>query len=159
MSDLPPSTSFLTYNIGIPMSHVLFASHHCYLDQSNGASITARQILLELSARGWEVDAFCGAGFDYESGSAVDAALAQCDVVLRNRVDKHCNGLDCTLFPLSTVGSNQSSLTRARKVSRPQQVEGCFCVFSNRRYEVSIPRLSLPTADIGLEANSLKRRE
>ena len=56
------------------MKRMLFASHHCYLDQSNGASITTRQILLELSARGWEVDAFCGAGFDYESGSAVDAA-------------------------------------------------------------------------------------
>ena len=80
------------------MKRMLFASHHCYLDQSNGAPITTRQILLELSARGWEVDAFCGAGFDYESGSAVDAALAQCDVVLRNRVDKHCNGLDYTLF-------------------------------------------------------------
>ena len=68
------------------MKRMLFASHHCYLDQSNGASITTRQILLELSTRGWEVDAFCGAGFDYESSSAVDAALAQCDVVLRNRV-------------------------------------------------------------------------
>ena len=45
---------------------LLFACYHFYLDPSNGASITAREMLLALAKRGWEVSTFCGCGLDFQ---------------------------------------------------------------------------------------------
>jgi len=44
---------------------LLFACYHFYLDPSNGVSITAREMLLALAGRGWEVTTFCGCGLDF----------------------------------------------------------------------------------------------
>lgn len=44
---------------------LLFSSWHNYLDPSNGASITAREILLALARRGWKVVTFCGPTLDF----------------------------------------------------------------------------------------------
>lgn len=38
---------------------ILFASWHFYLDRTNGASISTRELLLELSRRGWQVRTLC----------------------------------------------------------------------------------------------------
>lgn len=40
-----------------------FSSQHNYLDPSNGASITTRDELLELTRRGGDVRTFCGSFF------------------------------------------------------------------------------------------------
>lgn len=49
---------------------VLFACYHFYLDPSNGASITAREILLALREQGWNVSTFCGCGLDFQQQTA-----------------------------------------------------------------------------------------
>lgn len=43
---------------------VWFVSWHNYLDQSNGASISTRSLLLALRKHGWNVETFCGSSFD-----------------------------------------------------------------------------------------------
>ena len=45
--------------------NILFTSWHFYLDPSNGASITARELLLALAKRGWDVSTFCGPALDF----------------------------------------------------------------------------------------------
>ena len=57
------------------MSRVLFVSWHFYLDQSNGASITAREILVELSRRRWHVETFCGSCVDFLNNKSVNSIL------------------------------------------------------------------------------------
>lgn len=56
---------------------LLFASWHFYLDQSNGASITAREILKAFSQRGWAVSTFCGSAVDDWNRSDAIGALAR----------------------------------------------------------------------------------
>ena len=46
------------------MPSVLFASIHCYLDFSSGASVSVRDLLLSLCERGWRCQTLCGSGFD-----------------------------------------------------------------------------------------------
>lgn len=43
---------------------IAFVSWHNYLDQTNGASISTRALLLALAMRGWRVMTFCGPTFD-----------------------------------------------------------------------------------------------
>lgn len=43
----------------IPKGKITFVSWHNYLDQSNGASISTRELLLELARRGWDVSTLC----------------------------------------------------------------------------------------------------
>lgn len=38
---------------------ILFASWHFYLDRTNGASISTRELLLEFVRRGWQVQSLC----------------------------------------------------------------------------------------------------
>lgn len=55
---------------------IFFASPHNYLDGSNGASITTREELLELSRRGWSVKTLCGDVFDAAPGGAEETLRA-----------------------------------------------------------------------------------
>ncbi|MBR4750270.1 MAG: glycosyltransferase [Thermoguttaceae bacterium] len=55
---------------------ILFASWHFYLDQSNGASISTRELLRALAARGWETSTFCGPIVDNPNVSSVEKVLA-----------------------------------------------------------------------------------
>lgn len=43
---------------------VWFVSWHNYLDQTNGASISTRSLLLAMRKYGWNVETFCGSSFD-----------------------------------------------------------------------------------------------
>ena len=43
---------------------IAFVSWHNYLDQTHGASISTRALLLALAMRGWRVMTFCGPTFD-----------------------------------------------------------------------------------------------
>ena len=43
---------------------IAFVSWHNYLDQTNGASISTRALLLALAMRGWRGMTFCGPTFD-----------------------------------------------------------------------------------------------
>ncbi len=43
---------------------VWFVSWHNYLDQTNGASISTRSLLLALKKHGWGVKTFCDPSFD-----------------------------------------------------------------------------------------------
>ena len=43
---------------------VWFVSWHNYLDQTNGASISTRSLLLDMRKYGWNVETFCGSSFD-----------------------------------------------------------------------------------------------
>ena len=80
------------------MTRLLFVSPHCYLDHSNGASITARQILLALAERNWQVDAFCGALLDYESRATVETTVAQHEIQIRKRVTERWQGAEYSIF-------------------------------------------------------------
>lgn len=53
---LPPETN--------PLNKLLFASYHCCLDWSNGAAITAREILSALPQWGWNVNVLSGTMLD-----------------------------------------------------------------------------------------------
>ncbi|MCL2349709.1 MAG: glycosyltransferase [Planctomycetaceae bacterium] len=55
---------------------LLFASYHFYLDPSNGASITTREILLALTKLGWDVHTFCGCGLDFQHSQSILQLLA-----------------------------------------------------------------------------------
>lgn len=54
---------------------VLFASWHFYLDSSNGASISARELLRALCRNGWDVKTFCGPAVDNSGVSNVAGVL------------------------------------------------------------------------------------
>jgi glycosyltransferase involved in cell wall biosynthesis len=58
------------------LKRLLFACYHFYLDPSNGAAITAREILQALVKRGWEVSTFCGCGLDFQKPEGVLQLLA-----------------------------------------------------------------------------------
>ncbi|MGN1200619.1 MAG: glycosyltransferase family 4 protein [Thermoguttaceae bacterium] len=45
---------------------LLVSTYHCYLDPSNGAAITTRELLHALALRGWNVHAFCGCALDFQ---------------------------------------------------------------------------------------------
>ena len=60
---------------------LLFASYHFYLDPSNGASITAREMLLALAKRGWDVTTFCGCGLDFHDEHNPMQLLADRNIV------------------------------------------------------------------------------
>ncbi len=55
---------------------ILFVSWHFYLDQSNGASISTRELLRALAARGWEASTFCGPTVDNPNVSSDEKVLA-----------------------------------------------------------------------------------
>jgi len=55
---------------------VFFASWHFYLDQSNGASISTRAVLLELARRGWQTSTLCGFAQDYQNPQTLDNILS-----------------------------------------------------------------------------------
>ncbi|MDO5308841.1 MAG: glycosyltransferase [Planctomycetia bacterium] len=57
------------------MTKILFASWHFYLDQSNGASITVRELLRALSRQGDDVSTFCADAMDYNRQASLDAIL------------------------------------------------------------------------------------
>ncbi len=54
---------------------VWFVSWHNYLDQTNGASISTRSLLLALKKHGWGVKTFCGSSFDNKT--ITDLSLSQ----------------------------------------------------------------------------------
>ena len=79
-----------------PLSHprhansnkrLLFACYHFYLDPSNGAAITAREMLLALAKRGWEVTTFCGCGLDFQKPEAVRQLLADRNIPVIRQVE------------------------------------------------------------------------
>ena len=53
---------------------LIFATRHCYLDWSNGASITAREILCALAHFGWDVHVLTGCKLD--SPDSIDQIIA-----------------------------------------------------------------------------------
>ena len=65
---------------------LLFASYHFYLDPSNGASITAREMLLVLARHGWKVSTFCGCGLDFQKPEAVRQLLADRNISIVHEV-------------------------------------------------------------------------
>ena len=58
------------------MLRTLFASWHTYLDQSNGASISTRALLLELARRHWDVSTFCALSQDFQRNQTLEEMLA-----------------------------------------------------------------------------------
>lgn len=65
---------------------LLFISWHFYLDSTNGASISSRELLLELARRGWKVATLCGPAVDSRDGATVESILEKRGVKLRRRV-------------------------------------------------------------------------
>jgi len=65
---------------------LLFASWHNYLDPSNGASISTREVLLGLSRRGWQVATLCGPGTDFPEPPDFGKMLASHGVKLNKTV-------------------------------------------------------------------------
>lgn len=66
---------------------VLFTSWHFYLDASNGASISARELLRALSHRGWDVKTFCGSAVDNPRVSDVADVLNSQGIAATRVVD------------------------------------------------------------------------
>ncbi len=54
---------------------IAFVSWHNYLDQSNGASISTRELLLELARRGWDVSTLCAFSQDRSSPYSLEQLL------------------------------------------------------------------------------------
>ncbi len=63
----------MTGSVAFPQRapRILWANRYCLLDTSSGASITARQHLLELVRRGWEVAVVGATVFDHERGQVL----------------------------------------------------------------------------------------
>jgi len=62
---------------------VLFASWHCYLDNSNGASISTRALLLELSRRGWDIETLCSSVQEFRDFRALEEVFSSNGCFLR----------------------------------------------------------------------------
>lgn len=56
---------------------ILFVSWHFYLDHSNGASISTRELLHGFSQYGWDVKTICGPCVDNPNVSSVDSVLQE----------------------------------------------------------------------------------
>ena len=66
---------------------LLFACYHFYLDPSNGAAITAREMLSALAGRGWEVTTFCGCGLDFQHATNPLQLLADRNIPIVHQVE------------------------------------------------------------------------
>jgi len=55
---------------------VLFATHHCYLDDSNGAAVASRDLMQALARRGLAVEVLCGSMLDLKQEVEPAAWLA-----------------------------------------------------------------------------------
>ncbi|MCL2623194.1 MAG: hypothetical protein FWD31_05940, partial [Planctomycetaceae bacterium] len=84
---------------------LLFACYHFYLDPSNGASITAREMMLTLAKRGWEVSTFCGCGLDFQKPEAVRQLLADRRIPIVHQIEntgrEQCDTQDAVPFSLA----------------------------------------------------------
>ncbi len=69
-------------------TRVLFTSWHFYLDSSNGASISARELLRALVGRGWDVKTFCGSLVDNPNISDVGKVLTSHGIKATQVVDR-----------------------------------------------------------------------
>lgn len=69
------------------MTRLLFSSWHFYLDQSNGASISSRELLLALTNRVWNVKTFCGAATDFSRPMKIEQILASRRISPKKRVE------------------------------------------------------------------------
>lgn len=111
----------------IPKGKITFVSWHNYLDQSNGASISTRELLLELARRGWDVSTLCAFSQDRTSPYSLEQILNEhgLRLILRktqNRFDLgsfNDHGIRSivfvphereTAFPTSQSGANFLSL-------------------------------------------------
>ncbi len=84
---------------------VLFASWHFYIDQSNGASVTTREILRALARRGWEVFTFCGSAVDDWRRADVKRSLARRGLTALRKVEQ-CDSVPFTTFSFRDEGIN-----------------------------------------------------
>ena len=102
------------------MLRTLFASWHTYLDQSNGASISTRALLLELARRHWEVSAFCALSQDFQRNQTLEEMLAS----HRIRANKTIagDGFSTTSFWDSGVKSLALVPSTIRRVPSPSDV-------------------------------------
>ncbi|MGN0910816.1 MAG: glycosyltransferase family 4 protein [Thermoguttaceae bacterium] len=53
-------------NVTVVNKTLLLSTYHFYLDPSNGAAITTRELLHALALRGWNVHTFCGCALDFQ---------------------------------------------------------------------------------------------
>ncbi len=84
---------------------VLFASWHFYIDQSNGASVTTREILRALARRDWEVFTFCGSAVDDWRRADVKRSLARRGLTALRKVEQ-CDSVPFTTFSFRDEGIN-----------------------------------------------------
>lgn len=54
------------HNASTVKKTLLVSTYHFYLDPSNGAAITTRELLHALALRGWNVHTFCGCALDFQ---------------------------------------------------------------------------------------------
>jgi len=92
-----------------------FACYHFYLDPSNGASITAREILLALAKRGWEVSTFCGCGLDFQKSTDILQLLANQNITPERKIDNQGS------VPFSLVNFQDDGLTSVVFLPRENQ--------------------------------------
>lgn len=99
------------------MSNVLFASWLNYLDQSNGASISTRSLLMELSRRGWSVKTLCGVGQDATPAKSLDELITTHNATVRKR--SFCGDYATVSFTDGGVESLALDPCRPRRVPTP----------------------------------------
>ncbi|MBX6315174.1 MAG: hypothetical protein IRY99_20030, partial [Isosphaeraceae bacterium] len=67
------------HQFGSPsIRRVLFTTHACYLDDSNGAAVSSRDLMQMLARHGFAVEVLCGAQFDLDQEIDLAAWLAGC---------------------------------------------------------------------------------
>ena len=112
---------------------ILFVSWHFYMDVSNGASISARELLRALHYRGWNVRTFCGPAVDNSQVSNVCDALTAHGIVARERV-RDVGVAPFSIDSFQDVDGFQSFVYRPANCEPiPQRLSGeVFMRFANR---------------------------
>ncbi len=110
---------------------ILFASRHFYLDQSNGASISTRSLLLELVKKRWNVKTFCGFQQDYIRPTSTETELAKHELQLQRTWGSNEGRIvsfkDYGISSLAYITSSDSFEADAPSGSNYLQMFKCVC--------------------------------
>ena len=110
---------------------ILFASRHFYLDQSNGASISTRSLLLELVKKRWNVKTFCGFQQDYFRPTSIETELAKHELQLQRTWGSNEGRIvsfkDYGISSLVYISSSDSFEADAPSGSNYLQMFKCVC--------------------------------
>lgn len=139
---------------------IVFLSWHFYLDHSNGASLSTRQLLLGLGRRGWDVETFCGPSVDNYQVADVRSVLKDYGIRASEATWLR-KPVSYSIFSFSDSGIRSRVYTPDRDVMQPTRESGVpYLEAASRLVDKSPPDVVVTYGGgpVALELHKLARR-